>query len=176
MVLKPSITAAATMASAPSTTLATFLRARALQLAEQHAPPQNANQRICVPQRKRNGKAHVANGKNGERVCHGPQHAGHNRDGDQVPVLGKIGEYLARALSSVGSVQRAVNTPATMHSEMAYGDSPVVTSFVGASAAPSQTPAPSPHNTPMPCAVSNVAAWAGVARCGVAHSDFNAAK
>ena len=52
--------------------------------------------------------------------------------------------------SSVGIDQRAVNTPATMHSEIAKGESPELTSFVGASAAPSQTPAASPHSTPMP--------------------------
>src|ERR1019366_3837290 len=47
--------------------------------------------------------------------------------------------------------QRAVNTPATIHSDIAKGESPELTSFVGASAAPSQTPAASPHSTPMPC-------------------------
>src|SRR5579859_5026704 len=51
----------------------------------------------------------------------------------------------------VGKVQRAVKTPATMQSEMAKGEKPASTSLVGASAAPSQTPAARPHSTPRPC-------------------------
>src|SRR6185312_3796230 len=54
-------------------------------------------------------------------------------------------------LSRVGRVQRAVNTPATMHRETAKGERPVLTSLVGASAAPSHTPAPRPQRTPKPC-------------------------
>jgi hypothetical protein len=38
-----------------------------------------------------------------------------------------------------------------MHNETAKGDKPVFTSFVGASAAPSQTPAVNPQMTPSPC-------------------------
>jgi hypothetical protein len=38
-----------------------------------------------------------------------------------------------------------------MHNETAKGDNPVFTSFVGASAAPSQTPAVKPQITPSPC-------------------------
>jgi len=38
-----------------------------------------------------------------------------------------------------------------MQREMAYGERPELTSLVGASAAPSQTPAARPHRTPMPC-------------------------
>lgn len=40
-------------------------------------------------------------------------------------------------LSNVGKVHRAVNTPATMQTEIANGENPAFTSFVGASAAPS---------------------------------------
>jgi hypothetical protein len=47
-----------------------------------------------------------------------------------------------------GKVQRARNTPITMPSEITTGDSPSVTSFVGASAAPSHAPAVSPHSIP----------------------------
>ena len=50
--------------------------------------------------------------------------------------------------SIMGTVQRATNTPATMPSEIRKGEKPTVTSFVGASAAPSHAPAPSPHATP----------------------------
>ncbi len=51
-------------------------------------------------------------------------------------------------LRTVGTVQRATNTPATIPSEMMNGEKPTVTSLVGASAAPSQAPAPSPQVTP----------------------------
>jgi hypothetical protein len=51
----------------------------------------------------------------------------------------------------VGKVQRAVKTPATMHSEMAKGEKPATTSLVGASAAPSHAPAARPHRTPSMC-------------------------
>jgi hypothetical protein len=51
-------------------------------------------------------------------------------------------------LRRVGSVQRAVKTPATMKSEMAKGERPELTSLVGASAAPSQTPAARAQATP----------------------------
>lgn len=53
-------------------------------------------------------------------------------------------------MSRVGTVQRAVKTPATMQSEMAKGERPELTSLVGASAAPSQTPAASALATPRP--------------------------
>jgi hypothetical protein len=46
-----------------------------------------------------------------------------------------------------------------MHSEIEYGESPALTSLVGASAAPSQTPAPSPQATPIPCI--DPKCWAG---------------
>src|ERR1043165_3848291 len=51
----------------------------------------------------------------------------------------------------MGTVQRATKTPATMPSEMINGEKPTVTSLVGASAAPSHAPAPSPHATPRRC-------------------------
>jgi hypothetical protein len=38
-----------------------------------------------------------------------------------------------------------------MQRDTAKGEKPELTSFVGASAAPSQTPAASPQITPMPC-------------------------
>jgi hypothetical protein len=46
---------------------------------------------------------------------------------------------------------RAVKTPATMQSEIANGENPEFTSFVGASAAASQPPAVSPQIMPRPC-------------------------
>jgi hypothetical protein len=52
---------------------------------------------------------------------------------------------------AVGSVHRATNTPAIMVREIRKGESPVVTSFVGASAAASQVPAATPQITPRTC-------------------------
>jgi hypothetical protein len=49
---------------------------------------------------------------------------------------------------SAGRLQRARNTPNTMASDTTTGDRPIVTSFVGASAAPSHTPAASPQRMP----------------------------
>src|ERR1019366_2022456 len=53
--------------------------------------------------------------------------------------------------NSMGTVQRATNTPATMPNEMIKGGNPAVTSLVGGSAAPSQAPAPKPQETPSEC-------------------------
>ncbi len=63
---------------------------------------------------------------------------------------------------SVGNVHRAVKTPATMQSEMAKGEKPALTSLVGASAAPSQTPAARPQTTPSVCNESVLLRTAGV--------------
>lgn len=54
-------------------------------------------------------------------------------------------------LRTVGSVHRATKTPATMHKEITKGEKPATTSFVGASAPPSHTPAARPQATPSPC-------------------------
>ncbi len=47
-----------------------------------------------------------------------------------------------------GRLQRARKTPTTIKSETTRGDTPSFTSFVGASAAPSQAPAPKPQRMP----------------------------
>ena len=65
-------------------------------------------------------------------------------------------------LRATGTVQRATKTPATMPSEMMKGEKPIVTSLVGASAAPSHAPAASPHITPSWCRERGEWAWAGV--------------
>ena len=64
-------------------------------------------------------------------------------------------------LSSVGTLQRATKTPATMQSEIEYGDRPAFTSLVGASAAPSQTPAPNAaqHAQPVSASGSRRSRW-----------------
>jgi hypothetical protein len=56
----------------------------------------------------------------------------------------------------VGKVHRAVKTPATIHNEIAKGENPEFTSFVGASAAPSHTPAVKPQITPKLCSDNTV--------------------
>src|SRR2546429_290651 len=52
---------------------------------------------------------------------------------------------------SAGTLQRARNTPTTMMREITRGETPMVTSFVGASAAPSQAPAAKPQRIPKAC-------------------------
>src|SRR5437762_1147845 len=52
-----------------------------------------------------------------------------------------------------GNVHRARNTPITMPNEITTGDKPSVTSFVGASAAPSHAPAETPQSIPTLCRV-----------------------
>ena len=86
------------MASGPEHHLGDVFAARALQLAKQQPTPEDANERVGVPERKRDGQADVANGEDGKRVRYGPQHSGQDRDGDEMPVLGEISEDLARAL------------------------------------------------------------------------------
>src|SRR3954471_526291 len=54
---------------------------------------------------------------------------------------------------SAGIVHRARNTPMTMLNEITTGESPSVTNFVGASAAPSHAPAVTPQSIPTPCSV-----------------------
>src|ERR1700684_133936 len=53
--------------------------------------------------------------------------------------------------SIVGIVHRATNAPITIPIEIRNGEKPSFTSFVGASALPSQTAADSPQNTPSLC-------------------------
>src|SRR5712664_2868510 len=50
-----------------------------------------------------------------------------------------------------GKLQRARKTPITMMSEITIGETPMETSFVGASAAPSQAPAVKPERMPSNC-------------------------
>lgn len=52
-----------------------------------------------------------------------------------------------------GRLQRARKTPMTMLSDTTTGDKPSVTSFVGASAAPSHAPAERPQRIPTACNV-----------------------
>src|SRR4051812_43933662 len=151
MVLKPSMMAAATIARAPRTTLA-MLRA----LAPLSSPNNNQPQKMPTSELVfQSGKAmarptsRMANTVSVLATAH------------NMPAMMAVGmrwrlaarseKTLRVPLTSVGRDQRAVKTPATMHSEIAKGERPVLTSLVGASAAPSHTPAPRPHSTPRPC-------------------------
>src|SRR5579884_1595119 len=143
--------AAATMATAPSRTFVTVER-----LAPRSSPNRSHPQKI--PTRElafHNGKAiakptsRIANTVNVFATAHrAPASNAHT-----IRCFFRIRSATTYRvpLSSVGKVQRAVNTPATMHRETANGERPVLTSLVGASAAPSHTPAPRPQRTPRPC-------------------------
>ena len=54
-------------------------------------------------------------------------------------------------ITSAGRLHRARKTPTTIMSEIAIGEMPMVTSFVGASAAPSHAPAVNPQKIPRIC-------------------------
>jgi hypothetical protein len=54
----------------------------------------------------------------------------------------------------MGTVQRATNAPITIPIEIVKGENPAFTSFVGASAVPSQTAAANPQKTPSLCSES----------------------
>src|SRR5205085_5223160 len=142
-------------ASAPRTTLATFLA-----LAPLSSPNNNQPQKMPTSELEfQSGKAmasptsRMANTVSVFATAH------------NIPAMMAVGmrwrfwrrseNTLRVPLTSVGSDQRAVNTPATMHREIAKGERPVLTSLVGASAAPSHTPAPRPHSTPSPCMERN---------------------
>ena len=77
--------------------LGDVLAAGALQLAEEEPAPEDADEGVGIPKWKGDGQADVANGKDGEGVGDCPEHAGENGDGNQVLVLGEIGEDLPRA-------------------------------------------------------------------------------
>src|SRR6185437_429668 len=151
MVLKPSITAAATIATVPSTTLATFAR-----LAPFSSPKSSRPHRIPISEfvfHRGNAIARPTSRMANTVSVLATAHSMPARIAKGINcVLRRRSRNTARVpLSRVGTLQRAVNTPATMHREIAYGDRPVLTSLVGASAAPSHTPAPMPHSTPRPC-------------------------
>src|SRR3954464_54923 len=155
MVLKPSMMAAATMASAPRTTLAT-LRALAPRSSPNNSQPQKMPTRELVFQ---SGKAMA---RPTSRMAKTVRVLATAHSMPAMMAVGMRWRLAARSektlrvpLTRVGSDQRAVKTPATMQREMAKGERPVVTSLVGAWAAPSHTPAPRPHRTPKPCIERN---------------------
>src|SRR5215470_7637576 len=65
--------------------------------------------------------------------------------------------------TSAGTLQRARKTPSTITSETTIGERPMVTSLVGASAAPSHAPAVKPERMPMSWSLRARAFASGVA-------------
>ncbi len=76
--------------------------AGALQLAEEHAAPQQSEEGVGVPQRKGDSESDIADGKDGERVGHGPQRAGEQRPDDKVLLLAQVAEDVAGAFQQGG--------------------------------------------------------------------------
>ena len=76
--------------------------AGAFELAEEQAGPEDADEGVGVPEGKGDGEADVADGEDGEGVGDGPQHACEDGGGDEVRVLGEVGEDLACAFEKRG--------------------------------------------------------------------------
>jgi hypothetical protein len=71
---------------------------RALQLTKENASPEDADERVCVPQRKCDRQANIADGKDSQSVGNRPQHAGQNRPDDEMFVLHQICDHVLGAL------------------------------------------------------------------------------
>src|SRR2546423_5013482 len=151
MVLNPSTTAPAKMATAPNTTFETFFASapfNSLNSSHPHSSPisvfifHNGNATARPTSRIAKTVNVLATAQMAPaRIAHTMRCFFSARS---------LNTYLV-PFNNVGNVQRAVNTPATMHSETAKGENPAFTSLVGASAAPSHTPAANPQATPRPC-------------------------
>ena len=77
-------------------------RAGAFQFAEEQASPEDADQRVGVPEGEGDGEPDVADGEDGEGVGDGPEHAGEDGGDDEVPVAGEVGEDGAGAFEEGG--------------------------------------------------------------------------
>ena len=82
--------------------LCDITRTGALQFAEEHTAPQEPDQRVGVPKRKRHRQTDIANGKNGECIGHGPESTGEQSPYDQVLFLTEVGEDVGCALEQRG--------------------------------------------------------------------------
>src|ERR1700722_4874541 len=60
-------------------------RTRVPQLVEKNESPQNPQQAVRIPQRKRDAQSHVANRKNRQRIRHRPDASRQNRPDQQMP-------------------------------------------------------------------------------------------
>src|SRR5216684_2844503 len=151
IVLKPNITAAITIAIAPTTTLPTFFPLAPSNSRNSTRPQKSPISAFAFHMGNATASptSRIAKTVSVFATAHNaPARRAHTikcffcmRSANTYPV----------PFSSVGKVQRAVKTPATIHNEIANGENPEFTSFVGASAAPSHTPAVKPQITPKPC-------------------------
>src|SRR5437763_9037953 len=147
MVLKPSKIAAVMIAMAPMTTLVMVVRV-APRNSPNRSHPQNSPIREFAFHRGNAIARPTSRMAKTVSVFATAHRAPANSDQTMRCFFRDKSEKTYRVpLSKVGKVQRAVKTPATMHKEIAMGDKPELTSFVGASAAPNHTPAPSPQAT-----------------------------
>ncbi len=69
----------------------------AAQFVEQQPAPEQSHQAVGVPQGKSDGEAHIADGEHRQSVGHRPQHPGQHGPHDQVSLLAKIQQNVARA-------------------------------------------------------------------------------
>src|SRR5260370_35682220 len=151
MVLKPNIAAAITIAIAPATTLPVFFALAPCNSRNRTRPQKSPIRAFAfhIGNATASPTSRIAKTVSVFATAHNaPARSAHTikcffsmRSANTYPV----------PFSSVGQVQRAVKTPATMHNEIANGENPELTSFVGASAAPSHTPAVKPQITPKLC-------------------------
>ena len=90
--------------------LADVFSARALKLAKQHASPEQPDQRVRIPHRKRDRQADIPDRKDRQRIRHGPQRPGQQSPHDQMLLLHQIGKHIARPLQ-----QRRKRPPRRKH-------------------------------------------------------------
>src|ERR1700677_3612741 len=151
MVLKPSMIAAATMQTLPHTTLAIFFACAPCSSRNSSLPHSRPTSALVF--HKGNAVASPTSRIANTVSVFATAHSAPARIAQTTRCFlqKRSAKTYVVPLSRVGNVQRAVKTPATMHSETANGERPALTNLVGASAAPSQTPAARPQITPRPC-------------------------
>jgi hypothetical protein len=74
----------------------------AFEFAEEKASPEDADEGVGVPEGEGDGEADVADGEDCEGVGDGPEHSGEDGDGDEMTMLGEVGEDVARAFEHGG--------------------------------------------------------------------------
>jgi hypothetical protein len=77
-------------------------RSRALELAEEQAAPEQAEERVRVPQGKGDGEPDIADGEDGERVGDRPERAGQQCPDYQVLLAAEVAEDVGGALEQRG--------------------------------------------------------------------------
>jgi len=149
-VLKPSITAAITMKTDPHN-LADIHRTCALQLTKEHLPQRIPTSAFGVPHWETQLPDDIADRKHFQSIRHAHNGTGQNSPTRSGALSPSSRRDVTRSLQQRRNVHSRLNTPATIQSEIATGEKPAFTSFVGASAAPSHIPAVKPHSTPSLC-------------------------